>query len=116
MTDRTYQALLDDAERALTAGHSVVADAVFARPEQRQAIEAVARRLGVPFDGLWLQADPELMRQRIETRRANASDATAEVLEQQLAYDLGAMAWPRIDASGPKAETLANAKAALRLC
>nr|CAM74841.1 hypothetical protein MGR_3768 [Magnetospirillum gryphiswaldense MSR-1] len=30
------------------------------KPEQRAGIEAVARRLGVPFAGLWLWTEPDL--------------------------------------------------------
>ena len=42
---RTYEAVYDEARRALAAGPSVIADAVFARPEER---EAIARRRARP--------------------------------------------------------------------
>ncbi len=115
MTERTYQALYQQAAQALASGHGVIADAVFARPEQRAAIEAVARDAGTPFDGLWLEADAETMRQRVAARRNNASDATVAVLDQQLDYDLGAMTWNRIDSSGSKEDTFANARIAVHL-
>lgn len=102
MTERTYQVVYDTAERALRAGHSVVADAVFARPDQRAAIAALAARLNVPFQGLWLEAPEGLMRHRIRTRKNNASDATEAVLDMQLGFDLGPMEWTKIDSSGPK--------------
>lgn len=107
MTERTYQALYDETLEVLRAGHCAIADAVFARPEQRAAIEAVARRAGVPFVGLWLEAPPEVMLERVEKRRRNVSDATAAVVRQQLDYDLGPMAWGRFDTSGPRHQTLA---------
>lgn len=113
MTEKTYQALYDETAAALAAGHCVVADAVFARPEQRQAIAAVARRMGVPFDGLWLEASPEVMIERIRSRRRNASDATAEVLLQQLKYDLGDMTWRRFDTGVAKSDSLAAVRQAL---
>lgn len=113
MTERTYQHLYDETAAALAAGHSVVADAVFARPEQRAAIEAVARRQGVPFDGLWLEAAPEIMMERIRSRRRNASDATTEVLRQQLDYDLGALSWRRIDTGRAKSDSLATVRGLL---
>ncbi len=115
MTERTYQTLYDEAERVLAAGQSVVADAVFANATQRAAIEEVGRRMAVPFDGLWLEASPEVMRGRIRTRRGNASDATVAVLERQLTYDLGAIGWHRVDSSGPREETFNDARAALQL-
>lgn len=113
MTEKTYQALYDEVAQALAAGYSVVADAVFARAEQREAIAAVAQRLGVPFDGLWLEAEPELMMERIRSRRRNASDATTDVLLQQLNYDLGEMTWRRFDTSGAKEDSLTATRQAL---
>jgi uncharacterized protein len=115
MTERTYATLLAEAEQVLRLGHSVVADAVFATPAQREAIAAVARRLDVPFSGLWLEASPKVMRERIRRRRNNASDATAEVLDRQLTYQLGDISWHRIDSSGAKHATLANARKSLSL-
>lgn len=113
VTERTYQAFFQEVAQALAAGQAVVADAVFARAEQRQAIEAVARQAGVAFDGLWLEAHPEVAAERIAGRRRNASDATVEVLHQQLTYDLGPIAWQRVDSSGGKDETVAAAWHAL---
>ncbi|MAE44238.1 MAG: hypothetical protein CMF63_04510, partial [Magnetovibrio sp.] len=108
MTGRTYRELYEEARTALDAGYSVVADAVFAKLEQRQAIEAVAAEARVPFQGIWLEAPREIMEQRIRDRRQNVSDATAEVVRQQLAYDLGPLTWPRIDSSGPREDTLSQ--------
>ena len=62
---------------------------------------AVADNARVPFVGLWLEAPPEALAARIAARREDASDATPAVLQQQLAYSLGHMAWHRIDAGGP---------------
>ena len=113
VTEQTYNCLYETCAGLLADGLSAVADAVFAGPEQREAIEAVASRAGVPFDGLWLDAPPELSMARIRERRANVSDATPEVLERQLSYDLGDITWTRIDSSPPKDQTLAAGRAAL---
>lgn len=113
MTRRTYDRLYRLAAEALAAGHSVVADAVFARPGQREAVARVAKDAGAAFDGLWVEAPPEVMRQRVASRRRNASDATVEVLERQLSYDLGEVTWRRVDSSGPRDETVARARAIL---
>ena len=107
MTERTYGTLLSEVERALKTGHAVIADAVFALPGQREAVAAVAKKMAVPFDGFWLEADPRIMRERIAARRGNASDATEAVLEAQLSGDPGPIAWHRVDSSGPRDETLA---------
>lgn len=92
---RTYAACLARAERMLRAGHSVVLDAVFARPEERAAAEALARKVGVPFRGIWLDVPKDVAQQRVTDRKGDASDATAIVVERQFAYDLGHIDWER---------------------
>src|SRR5471030_248780 len=90
-----YTAILARAERALRAGHSVVLDAVFAKPEERAAAEAVAQKVGVPFDGTWLNIPKEVAQARVAARKGDASDATPAVVERQFGYDLGAISWKR---------------------
>ena len=105
---KVYEALFDRANRALTAGRAVVIDAVFAHESERNAAESLARRRGVSFRGLWLQARPEILKARVTLRFGDASDATPEVIDAQLGYDLGNMAWTGIDASGSPEEVLAR--------
>ncbi|MBB4264442.1 AAA family ATPase [Roseospira visakhapatnamensis] len=115
MTQRTYRAMLDEVRAALRQGHAAIADGVFLRPEERAAVEAVAREEGVPFHGLWLEADPEVALRRIAGRRENASDATAAVRDAQQSVDPGPMTWHRVNSSGPRQESLAQALALLGL-
>ncbi|MBK8157465.1 MAG: AAA family ATPase [Rhodospirillaceae bacterium] len=97
---QVYAAVCARAHSALQHGQSVIVDAVAARPEERDEIEAVARRHDVTFSGIWLDVAPATMRARIGARRTDASDADVAVLERQLAYDLGDMRWYRMDANG----------------
>ena len=113
MSQRAYQAIYDEAKVALAAGRPVIADAVFARPDERAAIARIARDAGVPFQGFWLEAAPRVLEQRVTGRRHNVSDATPEVVRLQLAYDLGAIDWVRINSSGDGDETLRAALAML---
>jgi len=92
---RTYAAMIARAERALRAGHSVVLDAVFARKDERQAAEALATKVGVPFDGLWLDVPKEVAQARVAARQGDASDATPAVVERQFGYELGQITWRR---------------------
>jgi aminoglycoside phosphotransferase family enzyme/predicted kinase len=92
---RTYAAMFQRAERALRAGHSVVLDAVFAKPEERGAAEALALELGVPFEGLWLDVPKEVAQARVAARRGDASDATPAVVNRQFGYELGEIRWRR---------------------
>lgn len=113
MTERTYAAFYGEIETSLAEGQTVIADAVFARPEQRDFIAGLARKCGVPFDGLWLEAPPEVMAERVTKRKFNVSDATADIVRQQLVYDLGAIEWTRIDSSGRRDETIGAGRALL---
>lgn len=95
-----YDDLLRKAATVLAAGQAVIVDAVFARPEERAALERVARVSGCAFTGLWLEARPENLRSRVESRHHDASDATTDVVDRQLDYDLGCLTWTAIDADG----------------
>jgi len=109
-----YDTLLARAAAILRAGRSVVLDAVFQREEERDAAAAIARDAGCRFDGLWLEADRETAAARIAQRRDDASDATAGVLDQQLARDAGAPArWRAVDARGEPSQVLARARVAM---
>jgi hypothetical protein len=108
--ERVFQRMREEAAAALAAGRSVIADAVYARAAERDAIAAVAHGAGVPFVGLWLEAPPETLAARIAARRADASDATAAVLRQQQTYDLGRIDWHRIDAGGTAAAVIDGAR------
>jgi hypothetical protein len=103
-----YTACLARAGTALAAGHSVVLDAVFAADAERRDAMELARRHRVHFAGIWLEAPPGVLTARVGMRRGDASDATADVVERQLRYDLGRIDWARVDASGTPEETLAR--------
>ncbi|WP_342643252.1 AAA family ATPase [Rhodoligotrophos ferricapiens] len=110
VTAEVYASISQKAKIILRSGHSVVVDAVFSKPDERAAIARVAERLNVPFVGLWLTAPKEKMKERVERRIADASDATAEVVDQQLAYGTGPVSWSPIDAGGRKEDTLREAR------
>ncbi len=103
----TYGQLMKQVGDCLAAGRSVAVDGVFARPDERERIEAVARSAGVEFTGLWLDAPQDALLARIDRRRGDASDADADVVRRQLGYALGELSpWHRLDASGSAAQTL----------
>lgn len=111
MTARVYAVIAEKARRVLAAGHSAIADAVYARADERTAIAAAAG--GAPFHGLFLTAGLDTRVDRVGARQADASDADADVARQQEHYDLGRLDWTAVDASGTADATLARALAAL---
>lgn len=94
-SQRVYGAMFDAARACLRAGRAVVLDAAFLDPAERRGAEALADEAGVPFEGLWMEAEPDVLRARVAARTGDASDADVEVLERQLVRDLGAVTWRR---------------------
>ena len=113
MTARVYQTLDQRTGQVLRAGHGVVADAVFARPDQRRNVEDTAARAAAAFDGIWLEAPADVCEARIAHRTGDASDATVQVFRQQQKYDPGEIPWHRLAATGDTAETGAQARSLL---
>jgi aminoglycoside phosphotransferase family enzyme/predicted kinase len=98
---RTYDALFDDARALLQAGRAVVLDATFLDPALRARAERLAAACGVPFEGLWLDAPAEVLEARVAARTGDASDATVEVLHEQMAQLARApVGWRRLDTAG----------------
>ena len=109
-SETVYDALLERAQLALMAGHAVVVDAVCARPAERAALAALAEQTRVSFTGLWLEAPEEMLIARVAARQGDASDATAQVVRTQQAYDLGEITWARLDAAHAPADLTAEAR------
>lgn len=97
---KVYALQREEAGAVLATGQSVIADAVFDRPQERAAIEALAGKLGTPFRGIWLEAPEPTLVERIAQRRGDPSDATADVLRSQLRHELGLLDWLRLDSTG----------------
>jgi len=106
ITTQVYETIAKRAERILSQGHSVIVDAVFARESERAAITDVAKRLNIRFVGLFLVTDLATRLGRVALREKDASDATPALARLQEEYDLGAIDWTIIDASGLAEETV----------
>lgn len=107
VSNRVYGEMARRAGVILRDGGSVVSDAVFDAPDKRQSIEEAARRSGAQFVGIWLVADPALLKQRVAARRGGPSDATVDILARQLERDAGMMSWHEIEAAGSPEEIVA---------
>jgi aminoglycoside phosphotransferase family enzyme/predicted kinase len=109
-TSIIYQTLTERAERILSQGHSVILDAVFAKPSERQSAAAIARKLNLPFIGFFLVSDLTTRIKRVGRRVDDASDATLDLVRYQETYDIGPLDWHMIDASGTPQQTLQRCK------
>jgi predicted kinase len=106
MSTKVYATMISTSETIARAGHAVIADAVFARPDERAAARSAASAAGVAFTGIWLTGDFRVLEARVAARRHDASDATVDVVRQQAQYDLGGLDWTQVDAGGTPEATL----------
>lgn len=113
VSETIYNMLYEQTQRVLAAGHSAIIDAVFAKADEREPVAELANASRVPFRGLFLTADIETRIKRVGGRIKDASDADAEVVRKQADYDLGAINWVEIDASGTPDDTLTRTRKAL---
>jgi len=81
-TRQTYARLFTLARTALRAGYAVILDAAFLRREERAQAQALAQSLDVPYAIVACEAPLHVLRQRIQARRGDASEADLAVLEQ----------------------------------
>jgi len=114
VTREVYRALVTRAKDVLVAGGSVIVDATFLTPEWREDVASAAASAGVPFTGVWLDAPPERMAERLRHRTRDASDATVAVLERQISREVGSIGWMRMDATAPAPQLATSVLASMR--
>jgi uncharacterized protein len=114
VTRDVYERLIDKARIALRAGQAVLLDATFATSAERSAVAGAAAEVAVAFAGLFLDAPLTTRLERIASRRADASDADADVARRQTAEPLSEKGWAAVAASGSLSDTTALARARLR--
>ncbi|MGW5781649.1 bifunctional aminoglycoside phosphotransferase/ATP-binding protein [Streptomyces sp. NPDC003863] len=113
-TARTYAALLERASALLSRGESVVLDATWSNPGQREAARRVAERTSSGLVALHCRVPDETTAARLEGRAAGPSDADLDVV---LAMAEREPPWAEavaIDTSGPLAAAVDRALAAVR--
>lgn len=109
VSERVYKEIFARAAEIVRAGHSVVLDAVFLRPDERAAAAAAGQQNGAAFAAVWLQAPQEVLEYRIEGRQNDPSDATIGILHKQMGTGTGMIEWPIIEANGEADEVLGDA-------
>ena len=96
---RTYGILFEDTATSLAAGQTVIADATFIRPQDRDMVERLARNANIAFTGIWLDISEDEAIIRVNARSGDPSDADAAVVTRQRAEPSGNISWHRLDAT-----------------
>jgi len=81
-TEKTYSQCLERAERLLFEGRRVVVDASFSKRKNRAKFLAMAEQLAIPAILLECEAEPDVVRQRLEQRQQDSSDADWQIHQQ----------------------------------
>jgi uncharacterized protein len=97
VSGETYGVLFADAA-ALAAGQTLVADATFVRPQDRDTIADIAANAGAEFTGLWLDISEADATARVASRGNDPSDADVAVVASQHHENTGTISWHRLDA------------------
>jgi len=108
ISDRVYREMARRTGLTLAQSGSVVADAVFERREDRERIGNEAANCCTPMLGIWLEADPTVLRRRVNERRGGPSDATVDILSRQLQRNTKGTTWHRLDAARKPAHIVAD--------
>ncbi|MBI4777168.1 MAG: AAA family ATPase [Deltaproteobacteria bacterium] len=87
-TDALYRKMVQDAEKLLAQGQTVILDASFRDPAHRSLVMESAKRLGAETTFVLCECEEELIRRRLSERLSDphaASDGRWEIYQQQKA-------------------------------
>jgi predicted kinase len=88
MNIKTYQQLFTLCKQITASGYSVILDATYNKEHGRQEIIDFAMNNQITYTIIYCDAPMDVIRERLNQRRNDVSDATAELLEhQQLSID-----------------------------
>lgn len=90
MSERTYARLLELAMFLASHGQTVILDAKYDRQRRRQTVLEQAQAAGLPVHFVNCTAPQAMLRQRIEQRQHDVSDATVAILAGQVFEPLSA--------------------------
>lgn len=97
------QSCYDEVDRrtqnALDFGAHAIVDAGFATEFGRGKVEEAARFCKADFVGIWLDVPPQILRDRVDARTGDVSDADSSIVDLQLTFNLGDIKWAKFDGS-----------------
>ncbi len=111
-----YSELVRVVGGVLQQGSAAISDAVFAKESERSSIEHVAREYRAAFDGIWLETVTAKRLARVTSRKMDASDADAAVVNTQANLAVGKLdGWHTLRADAPLADVSSAAHILLGL-
>ncbi len=106
-TRRVIAEVERQASEHIAAGKNVIVSATFSPAPSRRQVEKLARTADARFTGIWLQTDLNILIDRVERRKGDASDAGARIVQMQAELEAGDVTWPVVDAALPPEEVAA---------
>lgn len=76
MTEKTYEALLQQAEKGMKEGRSVILDATFSRRLHRDRLREQLKSLGSPYCFIETWASEEVLKARLKSREGKADEVS----------------------------------------
>ncbi len=119
--ERTYAECLRRAEELVFEGRRVLIDASFREDSRRRLFLDAARRWGISTCLILCKADPEVVRERLDHRGGDASDADWAIYQEtarhweELSRYTRQVARP-LDTSGSREQSLAQGRKILQEC
>lgn len=107
VSDRVYRRMFRDAARTIRNGATAILDASFLDPSNREAFLALGRQLGIPSTGIWLTAPTQMLADRLDQRKGDASDADRTVMLQQAEPEVD-LPWHLIAAQSDSTKVLSE--------
>ena len=101
-----YDRIIQRTRNILKTGHSVLIDATFLNPDDREKATEVAANTGIALNRFWLDAPLNILVDRVTARHGDASDADADVVRAQYASAVSPNDWQIISASDSIADTV----------
>ena len=83
MTQKTYDRLRELAMMLVKEGYNVILDAKYDRSALRQPVIAEAEKLNTPLEIIYCYAPEAVLRDRLNSRQSDVSEATADLINSQ---------------------------------
>ena len=96
-------------KKFLAAGKTAIVSATFLSDKTRAQQESLAQTNNAQFIGLWLEADLQVLFDRVAKRVDNPSDAGVDIVQRQKNNAPSAASWSKINATQPAEDVVKEA-------